>query len=615
MGISYWNWTLTPLLDKMNEVNFLVFSLENVTDQKMNEDRIKATNDLLKFFAVSSSRKDYIGSVIELLQEWTGCCCIGIRVLDRQGNIPYESYTGFSQEFWQSENWISLKNHQCACIRVMLEKPEPQDFPAMTPFGSFRSDNTLDFLETLSEEEQSRFRGLCIKTGFKSVAIVPIRYQNTVLGAVHLADKKEGMVPLEKIEFIESITTLIGEAIQRFNLEEELHENYFTQSAINMILSISLENISLDEFLKKALYMILSIPWLSPESSGCIHLVEDKPDVLVMKSQNNLSESLVRLCAHVPFGKCICGQAALTQQLQFADHGHDRHEICDKEMPPHSHYAVPILFGGRTLGVINVYLDERHIMNQKEVEFLQNIANTMAGIIVRKQAEEEINESRKQLRELYMHLQSVREEERTHIAREIHDEFGTILTALKIDLSWLEKKLHGEQKFLVERAQKDIELINSAIKTVQRISSELRPGILDHLGLAAAVEWQVKEFAGRTGLNWDTSIDIEKDSYNRDLSTAVFRILQEALTNIARHAEATKVHVSLSEKDGLLVLEIIDNGKGITSEKLSDPHSFGLMGMRERVQCWGGSIMISGMENKGTTVTVSIPLDNKGQEQ
>jgi signal transduction histidine kinase len=138
--------------------------------------------------------------------------------------------------------------------------------------------------------------------------------------------------------------------------------------------------------------------------------------------------------------------------------------------------------------------------------------------------------------------------------------------------------------------------------------------MLDHLGLAAAVEWQIKEFAGRTGLNWDTSIDIEKDNYNRNLSAAVFRILQEALTNIARHAEATKVPVSLSEKDGLLVLEVIDNGNGIISEKLSDPHSFGLMGMRERVQSWDGSIMISGMENKGTTVRVSIPPNNKGKE-
>ena len=152
---------------------------------------------------------------------------------------------------------------------------------------------------------------------------------------------------------------------------------------------------------------------------------------------------------------------------------------------------------------------------------------------------EELIESREQLRNLLVHLQSVREAERTHIAREIHDEFGTILTALKIDLSWLEKKFTKEQESLKEKTRKSLDLINSAIKTVQKISSQLRPGILDHLGLAAAIEWEVKEFGNRTGVKWDLSIDMGERSLDRDMSTTIFRILQETLTNIARHAEAT----------------------------------------------------------------------------
>lgn len=214
------------------------------------------------------------------------------------------------------------------------------------------------------------------------------------------------------------------------------------------------------------------------------------------------------------------------------------------------------------------------------------------------------------LRNLYSHLQTVREEERTHIAREIHDEFGAILTVLNIDLTWIEKQL-PENQSLIERIKKDIDLINSAIKTVQRISTELRPGILDHLGLAAAVEWYVKEFANRAGVNWDISIDMKNIGVDRDISTAVFRILQETLTNSARYAEATKVSVRLSERDGLLVLEVSDNGKGISEEQLSDAHSFGLIGMRERVKYWGGDVTIKGIPNKGTTVTVRIPMGNK----
>jgi PAS domain S-box-containing protein len=172
---------------------------------------------------------------------------------------------------------------------------------------------------------------------------------------------------------------------------------------------------------------------------------------------------------------------------------------------------------------------------------------------------EKLSESREQLRNLFIHLQSVRETERAHIAREIHDEFGTILTALKIDLSWLEKKFTGEQESLKARTRKSLDLINSAIKTVQRISSQLRPGILDHLGLGAAIEWEVKEFGNRTGVAWDLAIDLGERSLDRDLSTTVFRIFQETLTNIARHAEATGINVSLNEKDNCLILLVKDN--------------------------------------------------------
>jgi len=272
-----------------------------------------------------------------------------------------------------------------------------------------------------------------------------------------------------------------------------------------------------------------------------------------------------------------------------------------------------ILFGG--FGTTQDITEKKHAEERlsEAKEALQK-ANEELEVKIQDRTEELIK-SREQLRNLLVHLQSVREAERAHIAREIHDEFGTILTALKIDLSWLEKKFTVEQKSLKEKTRKSLDLINSAIKTVQKISSQLRPGILDHLGLASAIEWEVKEFGNRTGVKWDLSIDMGERSLERDMSTTIFRILQETLTNIVRHAEATWVSVSLNENGSCLMLQVKDNGKGITEEELADPRSYGLMGMRERVQSWDGSIMISGMENKGTTVTVSIPLDNKGQEK
>jgi len=233
-------------------------------------------------------------------------------------------------------------------------------------------------------------------------------------------------------------------------------------------------------------------------------------------------------------------------------------------------------------------------------------------ITKRKKAEQELNESREKLRDLYAHFQAAVETEKKNIAREIHDEFGTILTALNIDLSWLEKKLPEDQHTLIGRINKDVELINSAIKVVQRISSELRPGVLDYLGLSSAVEWQVKEFGNRTGIDWDIAIDIKTSELDKDLSIALFRILQEALTNIARHAEASKIGVSLGESDNMLILQVSDNGKGIRDHHLSDHRSFGIMGMKERVEFLGGDILIDGIPDKGTMVTVRVPLAGGG---
>ena len=194
---------------------------------------------------------------------------------------------------------------------------------------------------------------------------------------------------------------------ERKEMEEELHDNYFTQAAINMILSESLRNISLEEILQKSLNMILSIPWIAFEPIGSISLVENDPDILVMKAQYGLPEPLIKLCARIPFGKCICGQAALTRQIVFADHIDERHEICYEGMSPHGHYVVPILFGNRTLGVLNIYLKEGHIRNKKEEEFLRAIADTLAGIVVRKQAGNELRESSRKLNTLINNLPGI----------------------------------------------------------------------------------------------------------------------------------------------------------------------------------------------------------------
>jgi PAS domain S-box-containing protein len=202
-----------------------VASIGDITQRKETERQINATNALLSLFSKKSLRKEYLDSVVDLIQSWSGCRCVGIRVLNRQGDIPYESYVGFSREFWESENWLSVQRDQCVCIRIITGKSDPQDISVITPGGSFRCGNTIEFVNHLSEEEKSRYRGVCIQNGFLSVTIIPIRYLDKIVGAIHLADEREAFVPLSTVEFLESMAPLIGEAVNRLSLEEELRES------------------------------------------------------------------------------------------------------------------------------------------------------------------------------------------------------------------------------------------------------------------------------------------------------------------------------------------------------------------------------------------------------
>jgi PAS domain S-box-containing protein len=202
-----------------------VASIGNITQRKETERQINATNALLSLFSKKSLRKEYLDSVVDLIQSWSGCRCVGIRVLNKQGDIPYQSYVGFSREFWESENWLSVQRDQCICIRIVTGKSDPQDISVITPGGSFHCGNTITFVNNLSEEEKSRYRGVCIQNGFLSVTIIPIRYLDKIVGAIHLADEREAFMPLSIVEFLESMAPLIGEAVNRLNLEEELRES------------------------------------------------------------------------------------------------------------------------------------------------------------------------------------------------------------------------------------------------------------------------------------------------------------------------------------------------------------------------------------------------------
>jgi signal transduction histidine kinase len=257
---------------------------------------------------------------------------------------------------------------------------------------------------------------------------------------------------------------------------------------------------------------------------------------------------------------------------------------------------------------------EKHV-DERTVELLTANRLMKKMLDEGKRSEEKLSNSRERLRNLSGRLQSLLEEERTRISREIHDELGQSLTALKLELSLIRKSLlsHG----LAEQSAKvhEIELgASRIIRTVRKIATDLRPGILDELGVVAAIKWMTKNFQNRTGISCKVTVQGAEKISDATRATAIFRIVQEALTNVMRHAAASQVIVTLEKKDDSLIAEVKDNGIGIKEGRVFDSKSLGLVGIRERALLLGGEAEISGKPGEGTSVRVTLPMMNKGAD-
>lgn len=268
-------------------------------------------------------------------------------------------------------------------------------------------------------------------------------------------------------------------------------------------------------------------------------------------------------------------------------------------------------------GTVKYFLNS--ILGQVENGRLVRISGAKQDISRIKQTEHRLRVSQGQLRALASQQRQVREEERTRISREIHDQLGGALTGLKIDLFLLKRSaLQIDDEALKNSLQEEMESmlrdIDASAQVVHKIAMDLRPGILDDLGIVAAIEWQIKDFEKRTGIRCQFSPPAIETRLDGALSTALFRIFQESLANVARHSGATAVRVRLNVKGEHALLEVADNGRGIGKEEATAARSLGILGMRERVQLFGGRISITGTPGEGTTIRVEIPPEEKRRE-
>jgi PAS domain S-box-containing protein len=502
----------TVYQDETGRVQGVFAAARDITERVAAEKRREVTQSLLELFAHKASGKEYFDAVVEVIRAWTDCQCLGIRVLDENGNIPYAASVGFDGEFLKLEGHLSVTSDNCFCIRAISQSKDDHDRPILTHTGSMRCDNAPGFIRELAPEVRNRYRGTCVKWGFTSLAVIPIRYRDQVLGAVHLADRRLERFPPATVEFLESMTPLIGEAIKRFQAEAEL-----------------------------------------------------------ARHRDHLGELVKQRTAELE---------AANRQLQLAE------------------------------------ADLQRERDQLEIRVRERTADLSAANRALEAEMAQRQHAEKEHKKLLRRLADAQENERARISRELHDQLGQELTALKLGLRLV--KNQGSAIPAVRQSVGKLEqLAGSLMQEVHRLAWELHPAVLDDLGLEAALRRYTTEWSENNRLPVDFhGTGMETVRLPLELETALYRVAQEALTNILKHANARRVSVLLERHPNLVSLIVEDDGAGFDAAAIFQAArsrgKLGLLGMQERVTLAGGTIEIESTSGTGTTIFARIPWEPGG---
>lgn len=571
-GTSYWDWTLTPILDAAGEVESLVFSLQDVTERQHAERRDDYTRALLELFVTKSSRKEYLDAVLEVIRGWSDCRCLGIRVVDRHGNVPYESYLGFSPEFWQQENWLSLDEDICACTRIIRGAPEPQDAAVMTPGGSFRCDNALVFVRGLSPAEQSRYRGTCIRSGFATLAVIPIRYRGEAIGAIHLADQREGILPPASAEFIESIAPLIGEAMHRFNVEEELrgaslYARGLLEASLDPLVTISPEGKVTD--VNRATELATGVGRAELVGSDFSRYFTE-PERAAAGYREVLSQGLVR-----DYPLTIRHASGKTTDV---------------------HYNA-VVYRDEAGLVQGVFAAARDITDRKRAEAQLKALN------------DTLERRARQLQHLASELTLAEQRERRRLAQVLHDHLQQLLYAARLNLTTLRRGTQDEG--LLPAIQQVDDLLSQCIDESRSLTMEISPPVLFDAGLAAGLEWLARRMEQNYGLAVAVDADPQAEPETEDVRILLFQSVRELLFNVVKHGEVPRARVKMTRSGRQIRIVVADGGAGFDPARIHTDEAcaagFGLLSIRERLELMGGRLDLSAAPGKGTRVTLYAP--------
>lgn len=592
---GWWFSRLTPLVDETTgRVNRLIGSGMVITARKRAEQelerRVRELDALQQMLLDLTAERD-----VSLLLR---------KIVERAANLLGAAGGG-----------LYLADHARQEARCVVSYGTPRDFTgAVLKFGEGAAGITIQSGTALRIDDYRRWEHRAARfeaeQPFRALVSVPLVWQSNVIGALHLLhyspDQKFTAADLKMLTLFANHAAIAVENARLFDAaQRRVHELETLHEA-----SIAFSELRDPEAIGARVLNTLET-LMQYERGAIVARDEASGEIqLLAHAQMGLEETVYRQ----EFER-VRGFFKLPEGITrwVAEHGepirtgdvHREPRYLEADPRINSELCVPLQVGGRTIGALNVESFQPDAFGADDERLLTTLARQSAVTIENARLLEELGARARELRALAAYLESAREEERAHIAREIHDEFGQLLSALKMDLAWVARRTPAEDPRHA-KLRGMMQMTDEANVIVHRIASELRPGLLDDLGLAAALDWQAERFTERTEIPCEVVAEDETAALAGQAATALFRICQEALTNVARHAQASRVRVELCATAAEWVLRVEDNGRGIAPESAMRK-SFGLLGMRERARALGGDVAITGEPGEGTRVTARLP--------
>jgi PAS domain S-box-containing protein len=538
----------------------------------------------------TTSSRELAARLVQYLSSTLSCDAVGLRLSEGE-DFPYAAYEGLGEAFLVQESRLCKLDGvgrpvrdelgeavlECVCGAVIRGKADPR-LPFFTARGSFWSNDLAVLVrDTDPELLPADRRGVCFSAGYLSSILVALRADRRTIGLIQLADRHTGKFSPGIVALVEWLADLVAVLLHHRLTREALN---VSEERFRKIVERSTDGIVL--------------------INDCAEVVEWNPGqerITGISREEALGQPLWDLQFKVGLPEEQAApdayEALRASILAFVRSG----EASWLSVPHEREIQRPD--GGRRMVATSLFVID--------TEHGWMAGSTMRDVTSLKEAERELRKSREGLQRLSRRLQEAAEQERARIAREIHDELGQSLTALHLDLKWLGSRLPTHGPGLDERVREMGEVVEGMLRSVRRLATELRPWMLDHLGIGAAIEWLAEEFERRSRVTCHLQMATGEERRDPVLETAVFRVVQEALTNVARHAEAENVRIQLTINGGALRVEVMDDGVGIDEAAATAPDSLGLIGMRERVEQLGGWLSIRGVAGQGTKLVCVIP--------